>query len=887
MSQWLISVWRRVEALFKRRKLDRDLEDEMRFHLAMREAKLRAAGLDPEEAQYASRRRFGNRSSLQEACREMWTFAWLEDFWLDLRYALRGMGKNPGFTAVVVVTLALGIGASTAVFSVVDPLLFRRLPYPKDEQLVSVGYLGPVDNNEFNVVSSYFDWRQGPFKSLTAMRPGVGCDVMIGDAPRRINCYAVAANFLETFGVAPVLGRDFNLEYDRPHAPRVALLSYGFWQRSFGGDAKALGKTLIVDDEPVQVIGVLPQSFEMPQLGEIDVMLPARLDASLPRSANSSSFLRTFARLPEGVSIEQARERLRPIFNASADKDVPPELRSEVRLVVRSLRDRQIHEVKLSSWMLFGSVLGLLLAGCANVANLMQARAAARRQELAMRAALGAGRGRLMRQTLTESLIFALLGGAAGCGTAWALLRLCVNLAPGGMLRLEHARIDLRVLLFALAGSLGAALVFGMAPALEPARAEALAGWHAAGTSRKAADPKTGGPRYFRKALVSAQVAISMVLLAGASLLLRSLWKLQTQPLGFQPEHVITASFTLRRHRYQPTEAQASFFNELEERLKRIPGGGFFALSDSIPPRGSMGRPYSNLRIAGHPPVASDGGMVEFRWVTPGYFRALGIPIVAGRAFEESERASGESPLILSATLARRLFGNESPLGQQIDLTANDRWCTIVGVAADIKNNGLTDAPDPEYYRLRMHNAQGMGLSGVVVFRTSLDPETLARWVRKEFAAKDPSLPVTVETLEQRVDRFRERPRFVATLVGVFAALGLALAAVGLYGVLSFLVARQTREIGVRMAIGARPLDIALHIQKYAGIWTGVGVIAGLAGSFALARAIRGLLFEVSPNDPVSLLTSATVLLVMAALAAWIPSYRAARIDPAVALRNE
>jgi predicted permease len=877
MSQWLSSAWLRAKALFKRRQFDRDLEDELRFHLVMREEKLKAAGLDPEEARYASRRRFGNRASLQETCREMWVFVWLEDLWQDLRYALRAMRKNPGFTAVVVVTLALGIGASTAVFSVVDPLLFRRLPYPKDDQLVSVGYLGPVDNNEFNVVSSYFDWRQGPFKSLTAMRPGVGCDAMIGDTPRRINCFSVAANFLQTFGVSPVLGRDFNPEDDRPHAPTVALLSYGFWQRSFGGDAKALGKTLVVDDDPVQIIGVLPKSFEMPQLGEIDVMLPARLDASLPRSANSSSFLRTFARLPEGMSIEQAHERLLPIFNATADKDVPRELRSEVRLVVRSLRDRQIQEVKLSSWMLLGSVLALLLAACANVANLMLARALARRQELAMRTALGAGRGRLIRQTLTESLIFGLLGGAAGCATAWALLRLCVGLAPGGMLRLEHARIDLRVLLFALAGSLGAALLFGMAPALEQPRAEALAGWHVAGTART----------LFRKALVSAQVAISLVLLAGASLLLRSLWKLQSQPLGFQPEHVITASFTLRRHRYQPATAQVSFFDELEARLKQIPGGGYFALSDSIPPRGSMGRPYSNLRIAGHPPVAPDGGMVEFRWVTPEYFRALGIPILAGRAFEEGERASGESPLILSATLARRLFGNENPLGQQIDLEASGRWSPVVGVAADIKNNGLTDPPDPEYYRLRMHNAHTVGSSGVALFRTSLDPGTLERWVRKEFAAMDPSLPVTVETLDQRVDRFRERPRFVAALVGLFAALGLLLAAVGLYGVLSFLVARQTREIGVRMAIGARPLDIALHIQKYAGIWTGIGVAVGLAGSFALARTIRGLLFEVSPNDPVSLLASATVLVVTAVLAAWIPSHRAARIDPVIALRNE
>jgi len=878
MNQWLNSAWLRAKALFKRRQLDRDLEDELRFHLAMREEKLKAAGVNPEEARYATRRRFGNSFSLKEVCREMWTFAWLEDFGQDVRYTLRAMRKNPGFTAVVLVTLALGVGASTAVFSVVDPLLFRPLPYPKDDQLVSVGYLGPVDDNEFNVVSSYLDWQRGPFKSLTAMRPGVGCDAMIGDAPRRINCYAVTASFLQTFGVSPLLGRDFNLEDDRPHAPTVGLLSYGFWQRSSGGDVKALGKTLIVDDDPVRIIGVLPKSFEMPQLGEIDVMLPARLDPSLPRSANSSSFLRTFARLPEGVSIEQARERLLPIFKATTEMDVPAELRSEVRLVVRSLRDRQIHEVKLSSWMLLGSVLALLLAACANIANLMLARAVARRQELAMRAALGAGRGRLMRQTLTESMIFGLLGGAVGCGTAWALLRLCINLAPGGMLRLEHARIDLRVLLFALAGSLGAALLFGMAPTLESPQAEALAGWHVTGTART----------LFRKALVSAQVAISLVLLAGASLLLRSLWKLQNQPLGFQSEHVITASFTLRRHRYHPIEAQVSFFDELEQRLKRIPGGGFFALSDSIPPRGSMGRPYSNLRIAGHPPVARDGGMVEFRWVTPGYFRALGIPILAGRAFEESDRASGESPLILSATLARRLFGNESPLGQQIDLDVSGHWSTVVGVAADIKNNGLTDPPDPEYYRLRMHNSrEPVGLSGVAIFHTALDSDTLTRWVRKEFAALDPSLPVTVEPLEQRVDSFRERPRFVATLVGLFAGLGLLLAAVGLYGVLSFLVARQTREIGVRMAIGARPVDIALQIEKHAGIWTGIGVAVGLVGSFALARTIRGLLFEVSPNDPVSLLVSATVLLVTAALAAWVPSSRAARIDPVVALRNE
>lgn len=865
--------------LFQRASIETQMEEELRSHLRSRAEDLERRGLPRDEAERQARVEFGGFEKYKEECREALGSRFFGELLADIRYALRGLRRNPAFAAVVIATLALGIGATTAVFSVVDPLLFRRLPYPRDNQLVSVGYLGPVDNNEFNVVSSYFDWQRANtgFRSLTAMRPGVGCDVMIGDAARRINCYSVDANFLHTFGVPPFIGRDFSAEDNRPHAPGVALVSYGFWRSAFGGDRKVLGRILTVDDEPTQVIGVLPQDFQMPQRGEIDVMLPARLDPSLPRSANSSSFLRTFARLQEGVSIDQSRQMMLPVFEASTNKDVPPELRSEVRLVVRSLRDRQIHDVKLSSWMLFGSALVLLLAACANIANLMLARAVARRQELAMRTILGAKRGRLMRQALTESLLLGLLGGAAGCGLAWLLVRVCVDLAPDGMLGLDHAGIDLRVLGFALAGSVGAALLFGMAPALEQPRAETLASWHVAGAKRT----------LFGKMLVAGQVAISLVLLAGASLLLRSLWKLQVQPLGFEPEHVVTASFTLRRRRYQPALAQAGFFDELERRLARIPGGGYFALTDSIPPRGSMGRPYSNLRIAGHPPVAQNGGMVEFRRVTPGYFRAMSIPIVAGAAFEERERDAGQPPLVLSASLARRLFGNENPVGQQIDLTASGRWSTVVGVAADVKNAGLTEPSDPEYYCLRMHNSGDLGLSGVALFRTSLDQQTLARWVRKEFAAVDPALPVNVETLQQRVESFRERPRFVAMLVGLFAGFGLLLAAVGLYGLLSFLVARRTREIGVRMAIGARPADIAWQVQKYAGIWTGIGVAGGLLGSLALGRAIRGLLFEVSPNDPFSLTAAAVALLITAALAAWIPAHRASRTDPVVALRSE
>jgi len=879
MLQWLIRTWLRVTALVRRSRLDRDLGDEIGFHLAMREERLREAGLSAEAARTASRRQFGNPALVQETCREMWGFPWAEDLQQDIRYGARALRRNPAFAAVVVATIALGIGASTAVFSVVDPLLFRHLPYPKDDQMVSVGYLGPVDNNEFNVVSSYFDWRQADtlFQSLTAMRPGTGCDLSMGDAPQEIQCYAVADNFLRTLGIAPLIGRDFTQDDNRPQAPTVALLSYGFWRRAFGGDEKALGKTLVVNDGPARVIGVLPPQFEMPQLGEVDVMLPARLNPGLPRSVNSSSFLRTFARLREGVTIDQARDQLRPLFEESKAKDVPPELRSEARLVVRSLRDRQIQDVKLASWLLVGSVLGLLLVACANVANLMLARSEARRQELAMRATLGAGRLRLMRQTLTEALMFGLLGGIVGCGAAWVLLRIFVSLAFEEIPRLAQAHIDSRVLLFALAGSLAAAVLFGMVPALERPRAESLMGWQVAGSGRA----------LFRKVLVAAQVAISMVLLTGASLLIRSLTKLESQPLGFAPEHLISASFETRHRRPQVAAAQTAIFDELETSLRRIPGGGSFALSDSIPPRGAMGRPYSNIRIAGHQALAADGGLVEFRWVSPGYFRTMGIAIQLGREFDEAERASGESPVILSAALARRMFGSQNPVGQKLELDGNGHWCPIVGVAADTKNNGLTAPPYPEYYRLRMKHSDQFGRSGVAIFRTSLDPSTLTRWVRKEFAEIDPTLAVTIETMDTRLGRFQERPRFAAILVGLFAALGLSLAAVGLYGVLSFQVARQTREIGVRMAIGARPQDIAVQVQKFAAAWTAGGVAAGLAGSFALARTIRGLLFEISPTDPVAIATAVLVLVATAGLAAWFPSYRAARVDPVVALRSQ
>ncbi len=863
------------------RRRESEWQAELDSHLDMRAEWNQAEGLPSDEARRSARRQFGSPLYALEEVRAVHIRNWLDDFLQDVRLAVRGFLRSPTVAVLAAATIAIGVGSAAAIFGIVDPLLFRSLPYPNDRQLVSIGYFGPVDNNEFNVVASYLDWRQHQtvFQDLTSMRPGSQCDLLAGAGdtatPFRVTCYAVEANFLRTFGIAPALGRDFTREDDQPHAPPVALLSFPIWQSRYGGDPHVIGRSVIVDEGRVRVVGILPKGFEMPQTGVPDILISERLDAALPRAANSSSALRTFARLRDGVSIEQARERMLPLFQRTVQLDVPKELRSEVRLVVRSLRDRQIHDVKLASWMLFGAVLALLLLVCANVANLLLARAAARRREMAVRAAIGAGRGRLIRQMLTESLALALAGGLAGCGIAWILMRALVAMAPEGMLRVDRTGVDGRVLLFALAASIAAALLFGMAPALERPRAEALAGARVAGTART----------LFRRLLVAVQVAISLVLLTGASLFLRSFCNLRNEALGFEPEHVVTASFTLGQQRYRPDRTRSAFFHQLEARLKSVPGGGSFALSDSIPPRGSGGRPYSNLRIAGHRPVAADGGMVEFRWVTPGYFRTMGIPILSGRVFGEGERASGESPVILGATLARRLFGSENPIGQQIELDGNGHWCPIVGVAADTRNNGLTET-DPEYYRLRMDNV-APPRSSVALFRTSLAPAALARWIRQEVAQVDRSLPVTIETMDQRVGRFHEQPRFVATLVALFAGFGLLLAAVGLYGVLSFLVAQRTQEIGVRMALGARPRDITILIQAFAGVWTGAGIAAGVVCSFGVMRMLKGLLFGITPGDPLSLIVAVTVLTLTAALAAWIPSRRAARVDPIVALRYD
>ncbi len=867
--QWMRQRFRR----------ESEWREEIQSHMDMRsEWHEQERGVSREEAQWEARKQFGSPLRALESVREVYTLRWIQDFIQDARHAAWTFRRSPAFVFTVTATMAVGIGAVTAIFSIVDPLLFRPLPYSQGERLVSFGISGPIDAYELLMGSMYLDWRerQTAFDSLTSMRPAASeCDLTL-TTPQRVHCISVESNFLQTLGVKPILGREFSKEEDRPHAPLVAMLSYSLWKSRFGGSANALGQVIPVDDQPVRIIGVLPKEFVMPQRGEVDILLPEQLDEVAARAPMATMPLRTFGRLKPGISLEEARRRMYPLFQETLQRSVPKEVRKEITFVIRSVRDRQIHEAKLTSWILLGAVGFLLLMACTNISNLLLARSAFRKNELAMRAALGASRGRLVRQSLTESLLLGVLGGIAGCGVGYLFLRALVVVAPGGFLRLEEAHMNTRVLLFSLAVSVGSALLFGLLPAFERPQAEALTGWRAAGSRRMP----------MRHSLVSIQIALSLLLLTSASLFIRSLNKLETQPIGFQPERLVAASFVLNRQHYADPRKLNAFYDELEERLAQIPGTTSLALSDSLPPAGTHGRPLATMRAAGRPPFDRNGGMVVYRYVTPSYFRTLGIPLIAGRGFEERERTSGELSVVLSEKLAKRMFGQESALGQCIALDDSGSWFTVVGIARDVKNNGLDAPAAPEYYKLRVRHSNQLGFSGVAIFRTTLSPGTIRRWVQGTIGSLDPTLPVEMTTLPERVRHLNDRPRFLALAVGIFAGTGLLLAGVGLYGVMSFLVANRTKEIGVRAALGATPRDILLLVHKQAGMWTALGIVLGLGFSVAFTRLIRGLLFDVSPYDPWSLASAALLLALVGILAASRPSQLAAKVDPAVSLRE-
>jgi ABC-type lipoprotein release transport system permease subunit len=650
----------------------------------------------------------------------------------------------------------------------------------------------------------------------------------------------------------PLLGRNFTADEDRPNAPRVALISYGLWRSRFGRDPSIINRTISIDGNPVRVIGVLGKDFELPTLDASDVLIPEGIDPASQRTTNPGRVRWAFARLKPGITIQQATAAMEPLFQQML-QTVPPQFRKEVHLRIRSLRDRQVHDATLAAWILLVAVISVLLIACANVGGLLLARAAGRQREMAVRSALGASRARLVRQTLTESLLLALIATTVGCIIAAVLIRIFVAVAPEGIPFLANAHLDLRVIVFAILASLLCGILFGIAPALQPPSAESLAG------RSNLAVPHSK----LRQILVMAQIAVSLVLLAGAGLLLRSLWNLQP-------------------------EQQMAFFLQLESRLRKLPGVNAVALSDSLPPGGwRHDQIYAGIRVEGKPLPQGTGGVIVWRWVTPGYFGSLGIPIVQGRAFREDDRNSSEHFIIVSQSLARRMFPGEDPIGRHLQPGLEGPWYTIVGVAADVKNGGLTGESEPEYYRLRRNRAEDWQHAARVTVQTALAPATMEQWIRSEVASLDPTLPVETETMTQRVSKLADRPRFEAALLGLFASIGVLLAAMGIYGVIAFLVAQRSHEIGVRMALGATRRDILqlFGVQGLRMIAVGgaIGVFLAIAG----LRALSSLLFGVRAADPLSFVIVCLLLTSVAALAIWIPARRATQVEPMEALRYE
>ena len=809
----------------------------------------------------------------------------------DVRHSFRQLQRSPGFTTVAVITLALGVGATTAMFSLVDRMLFHSLPYAHENELASVGVVAPIIDGEFLFAANYLGWRehQSAFSGFTSTT-GVGdCDVTEND-PVRTTCASVASTFLPTFGIQPVLGRNFTRQEDQPNSPKVALLSYGLWKDRFGGDRSVLNRTISLDGVSTRIIGVLPHNFEFPTLAHVGLVVPEALDESLVQRHLMGPVVRVFGRVKPGSTLEQARAELQPLFRDFVES-APPPFRKTLGLEVRSIRDLQIHDSRRAGWLLLISSIAVLLIACANAANLVLARSAARRQELAVRSAMGAGRARLFRQRFTESLVLAVLGGAAGLFLGYAIVHLFARVAPAGIPHLADAAVDGRVAVAAIAASLMSGVMFGAAPALEKPSAQLLGVVSKAGSRRER----------LRQVLLVGQVWMALVLLAGALLFVRSLLNLQSEPLGINVSNVVTAEFTLGQQKYSQAAQRLAFFEGVERKIEELPGVNSAALSDSLPPGVPVRTmPYIALHAQGEPELAPDqgiGGVIGWRAVTPEYFSLLRIPVIRGRAFNEFDRSPAAHSIILNQALAQRLFPNGEAMGKTVEFRTDrdvlSASFTVVGITANTQNQGLGGKVAPEYYMVRRHTDKDVVFNYPdsqrvsILVRSALAPQAMAQELRSSVASLDPTVPVDVNTLEQKVARLAERPRFSAALLSLFAVVGVLLTAIGIYGVVALLVSQRTQEIGIRKALGASRGNVIAAIMWQTFMWIAAGTGAGILTSLMISRWTRSLLFDIRPNDPATLGLAATLLLGLAMLGAWIPARRAAKVDPMVALHYE
>jgi putative ABC transport system permease protein len=878
---WLTEIWLRFRGLVLRKRLDRDLDTEMKFHLQMRQRELEESGMPSAQARDAAYRRFGNRTLIQERGREMFGVVSLEGFYRDIRYAARTLARSPGFTITALVALALGIGANTAVFSVVNSVLLRPLPYAEPDRLVMLFNSRPLlgIGRGSASLADFHDWRKGnqSFESLdvfeiNAFSNGRFTWTSDGGEPTQVVGFRVSATFFETFGVRPLIGSGFAKGDDEPGKPDTVVVSERLWRHRYGASRGVMGKQVLLNGRPHTIVGVMPGNFEFWQR-DVDAWAIYKMT---PPSRRGPFFLRGVARLKRGVTIEQASANMsviaRDVERANAADH------AGLRYNVFPLHDVVVGDVRLLLWVLSGSVLLVFLIAVFNVANLTLARATTRQREIAVRLSIGAGRGRLVRQFLTESMMLSLAGGLIGIGLAWLAVAVLYWLSPRDLPRLGEIAVDVRVLAFTLLTSLASAILFGLVPALVAS---------GTGLSERLKDGGRGGESRgrgrARGALVIAQVALCVLLLIGAGLLIRSFDQLGKVRAGFNapPERVVTmfVSPTGPRITGKP-DALSAFWRQVTERIRELPGVEAASVSNAVPPD----RPgyHDTYEIEGKPLApGSQHPIVPMPFVSPDYFRALGIPLLRGRTFNQSDYTA-PGVTVISDTMARLHFPGEDPIGKRIRYGAS---LEIVGVVGDVKYRGLGDENKPVFYQII---TRGRLWDVWLTARIKGDAGAISAAIREEIRRIDPVVPVDrISTLAQSTAESVALPRFRSLLMTLFAATALLLAAIGIYGVVAYSVAQRTQEIGVRMALGASASAVLRMVIGQGGRLAAMGIALGVIGAIALTRFLEGLLFGVSASDTVTFAGTALVLGAVAVFASLIPAWRAARIDPVTALRQE
>ena len=883
---WLSELRRRLKMLFRGERFDRDLQDEMRLHLELRQQEQVDRGLSPEDARAAAHRKFGNATHLGEVSGDAWGWRGLEHFAQDLRYGARVLLRSPGFTAVAVIALALGIGANTAIFSVVDAVLLAPLGYQNPDRLVTLLHAG----TDPAAVANYIDWRDQS-RSFEAMGAAEYWTPNLtgSDPPEHLWGLQVTQNLLPMLGIQPLLGRLFVAGEDQKGSEHEVILSDRLWERRFGRDPNVLGKPMTLNGEAYTVVGVMPPGFKFAPFWAMHAELwvpDAFGDRVHNRGGNS---LRVFARLKRGVTLAQARAEMAAI-TGRLEKQYPGTNRG---VVVTPLKENVVGKIETPLLVLLAAVGFVLLIACANVAHMLLARASGRQREIAVRSALGAGRTRVTMQLLTENLLLAAVGAAAGLLLAIWGTQALVTLSPASIPRVEMAAIDGRVILFLLGVTLVTALVFGLAPS-----ARATAGDLSGALNEGGRGGGDGLRRNrLRSFLVASEFALAFMLLIGAGLMIRSFSALRSLDPEFDPHNVLSLVVSVAGSKEAGPDQRAIFYRQLLQRVRALPGVQSAGGINHLPLAGDIwGLPFA---IEGHPkPRPGESPVAVYRIVMPGYFQTMRLPLRRGREITDLDDARAPGVVIVNERAAGSYWPGEDPIGKRIAFDDDRRnpptWLTVIGVAANAKQSDWAADPYPEVYLAALQNREFLENPGAhvayltLVVRTVGDPAALAPDVKKTVWSFDRNLPVSeVYTMDQVVAGANAQPRFEMLLLGVFAVIALLLAAVGIYGVMSYSVSRRTREIGIRISLGASRAEVLRMVLRQGMAQALAGSAAGIAGAPLLSRLMARMLYGVRPTDPVTFGSVAVVLGLAAILAIFVPARKATRIEPMAALRHE